>query len=162
MARTILDPVYVRTRAVEPVSRQGGATVLPDLPSGSSRASLADVPAGLLATSDSENVAAQEVSISGGGEQPEQFIWRDRLYVVRTVLGYWRERQDWWSRVEALAVHGDDEPPPTVADAAACGDREVWRVQATAGRRSSGVFELCADGAGPSAGREWRLLRVED
>ena len=32
-----------------------------------------------------------------GRDAPAQFLWRGRLYLVREVLGYWRERQAWWS-----------------------------------------------------------------
>ncbi|MBT0771069.1 hypothetical protein KIH74_19170 [Kineosporia sp. J2-2] len=43
------------------------------------------------------------------------FLWRGRLYVVREVLGHWRERRDWWSTAAARALHGeswaDDRPP---------------------------------------------------
>ncbi|GAB3262882.1 hypothetical protein GCM10027456_44600 [Kineosporia babensis] len=36
------------------------------------------------------------------------FLWRGRLYVVRGVLGHWRERRDWWSTAAARALHGDE------------------------------------------------------
>lgn len=90
---------------------------------------------------------------------PEQFIWRDRLYVVQGVLEHWRERQAWWARPAALAVHGATAPA-TAVDLATATDRQLWRVSAAAGRRAPAVFELCADGTGPAA--RWRLLRVDD
>ncbi len=89
---------------------------------------------------------------------PTQFIWRGRLYVVQAVLGHWRERQSWWPGYAQGPV--DAGAAATVADLAAAGDREIWRVHAAVGRRAAGVFELCAEGAGER--RQWRLLRVED
>ncbi|MCE0538351.1 DUF6504 family protein [Kineosporia rhizophila] len=42
------------------------------------------------------------------GDAPMAFLWRGRLYVVREVLGHWRERRDWWSTAAARALHGDE------------------------------------------------------
>ncbi len=103
--------------------------------------------------------------------EPDQFIWRGRLYVISAVLGYWRERQDWWSHPSALARQGRAS---TVAELSMAADREVWRVQAGVGRREQAIFDLAADGApgngdGPGAAvdpagsdRSWRLLRLAD
>jgi hypothetical protein len=112
---------------------------------------------------------------------PAAFLWRGRLYVVRQVLDHWKERRPWWR--DAL-----DERPATAAVApastgpyaatssssvgAAGGDgvagpdllgdareRQVWRVEASAGRMAgTGVYDLGVD---PSPG-QWRLLRVAD
>lgn len=89
---------------------------------------------------------------------PDQFIWRDRLYVVRGVLGRWRERQAWWSAPVARPKVG------SVAELSAAADREVWRVQAANARREEGIFDLAADPivTGSVDGRVWRLLRVVD
>ncbi|MGV1008450.1 MAG: DUF6504 family protein [Dermatophilaceae bacterium] len=117
--------------------------------------------------------------------QPEAFIWRGRLYVVREVLAQWRERRAWWR--DAL------DPPPGHPHgiAAAARERQVWRVEASPGRLArSGVFDLARDDpagprqpdddiAGTTADREaaavgvggcqpgdrtpgWHLLRVAD
>lgn len=101
---------------------------------------------------------------------PEQFIWRDRIYVVQSVLSHWRERRSWWpgstgrAPIELIkrgeGSKGDRSAVSSVAELAAAGDREIWRVQAGSGRRSAGVFELCAEGSDEQ--RLWRLLRVED
>ena len=56
-----------------------------------------------------------------------QFLWRDRLYVVRAVLAHWVEAGAWWRR------RGPDGLPMTI-DAV---EHEVWPVEADAGR--SGV-----------------------
>ena len=72
--------------------------------------------------------------------QPEAFIWRGRLYVVREVLAHWRERRAWWR--EAL------DPPlgQPHGIAAAARERQVWRVEASPGRLArSGVFDLARD-----------------
>ena len=105
------------------------------------------------------------------GQAPASFIWRDRVYVVREVLGYWRERRAWWTAAAARAVHGDaSEPAPTGAagdtgpdtgsaapaaadaggDAGGHGlrvaidhEREVWRVEARGPRTvGTGVYDI--------------------
>src|SRR4051794_41844289 len=68
-------------------------------------------------------------------DMPAAFLWRGRLYVVRDVLGHWRERRSWWSSRAARLVHGeggeggeDHEPAGAggrVADLA--GEREGGR-----------------------------------
>ncbi|MFP5345825.1 MAG: DUF6504 family protein [Actinomycetes bacterium] len=106
-----------------------------------------------------------------GGERyglvPQAFLWRGRLYVVRDILAHWYERRAWWSEVLALAVHGQSGPhdglvaeesqseemPPSA-------DREVFRVEASAGRSAgSGVYDLCRCG---DTANPWCLVRVSD
>ena len=119
---------------------------------------------------------------------PGTFLWRDRIYVVREVLGHWQERRSWWTTSVARAVHGDVE-----SDSGAGGgghgtldhEREIWRVEATAGRMfGTGVYDLVSEcpaitsadvsvhAAGSSASgaaaavappdHRWHLLRVAD
>lgn len=124
-----------------------------------------------------------EVRTAPGGGEPAGFLWRGRLYVVRDVLGHWRERRAWWTSAAARAVHGEvgtdgadgadaagrgDEggggggAPASTAGSALTGEREVWRVEATRGRaHGTGVFDLCRDVPDPP-GDAWRLLRVAD
>ena len=86
-------------------------------------------------------------------DEPEQFLWRDRLYLVRAVLGHWMESGGWW-RAEVLdaGVRGD-------AGGLDDGEREFWRVEAGAGQLGdTGVFDLCFDW---SHGR-WAVVRVQD
>ena len=83
---------------------------------------------------------------------PSAFLWRGRLYVVRNVIGHWRERRAWWREAldtdEDLAAHGLDSL-----------EHEVWRVEASSGRLAgTGVYDLGAGGPAHS----WRLLRVAD
>jgi len=98
-------------------------------------------------------------------QEPEAFLWRGRVYRVREVLGHWHERRSWWTEPAARAVHGEEGTDGGTATATATvsvpgADREVWRVEASAGRSaSSGVYDLCRhEESGPS----WRLLRVAD
>jgi hypothetical protein len=93
-------------------------------------------------------------------EPPTSFLWRGRLYVVRSVLGHWRERRAWWTEASARAVHGDGEPAAADAPAAVAlsDEREVWRVEAGCGRTAGlGVYDLCHD-----PDRSWSLVRVSD
>jgi hypothetical protein len=87
--------------------------------------------------------------------QPSAFLWRGRLYVVRDVIGHWRERRAWWHE----ALDPDEEVAARGLD---CLEHEVWRVEASSGRLAgTGVYDLGMDGMdGPA--RSWRLLRVAD
>src|SRR5699024_5231695 len=74
---------------------------------------------------------------------PTAFIWRGRLHVVQAVLDHWTQRLRWWRSWEAGA------PLPEL-------EREVWRVEASAGRlMQTGVYDLTKDD-------RWRLVRVAD
>ena len=88
---------------------------------------------------------------------PSAFLWRGRLYIVRDVIGHWRERRPWWREAldpgEEAANPGLDYAQPD------CLEHEVWRVEASAGRLAgTGVYDLGM--SGPARG--WRLLRVAD
>jgi Family of unknown function (DUF6504) len=107
-----------------------------------------------------------EVRLSGDpAEAPMSFLWRGRLYVVRSVLGHWLERREWWTASAARALHGEEASPGT-AQATLDREREIWRVEASAGRVfGSGVYDLCLepeDGSGPEAAPAWRLIQVAD
>lgn len=76
--------------------------------------------------------------------QPEQFIWRDRLYRVNEVLQQWDHSAVWWKDVR-VTPSGQDV--------------QTWRVEASAGRCGGpGVYELSFD---PAAG-QWFLVRTFD
>ena len=110
----------------------------------------------------------------GTVEGPEQFLWRGRLWKVRTVVGHWVETGPWWRSPSAAAVLGGEDRDdgavtpgaraPSVDDLLA--EREVWRVEAARGQGAAGagagtgrgVFELAFDGAGGS----WLLTRCLD
>jgi hypothetical protein len=91
---------------------------------------------------------------------PSAFLWRGRLYIVRDVIGHWRERRAWWR--EALDPGQDDSLAGRGMSAASgpdCLEQEVWRVEASPGRLAgTGVYDLGMNG--PVRG--WRLLRVAD
>lgn len=78
----------------------------------------------------------------GDAEDPEQFLWRGRLWKVRAVVAHWVGAGPWRE-----VASGDDA---LAAAAEAPGDhaagREVWRVEA--GRGPAGVMRL-VDGAEP-------------
>ncbi|MEW1953307.1 DUF6504 family protein [Terrabacter sp. NPDC080008] len=92
------------------------------------------------------------------GPPPEAFIWRGRLYVVRQVLGQWRERRAWWHD----ALEADEEqvrPGETLV--AAAREQHVWRVEASPGWSfAPGVYDLAHDES--PRGDRWSLVRVAD
>ena len=100
-----------------------------------------------------------------GVEGPEQFLWHGRLWKVRAVLAHWVETTPWWQSSGVRAVVGSDEATPDAGPDAgpdtgpdpAGGpgtdllvERELWRVEAGAGRAvgdvpGGGVFDLSFD-----------------
>jgi hypothetical protein len=115
-----------------------------------------------------------------GVEGPEQFLWRGRLWKVRSVLAHWVETGPWWQSGSARAVIGSDEPATPATGAAGdrrsslsgppadlLGERELWRVEAGRGPvggagdgtgDGGGVFDLAFDW---SDGR-WALVGCAD
>jgi len=98
-----------------------------------------------------------------GQEAPEQFIWRDRLWVVRDIISHWVETGAWWEQsgiAALLGVGADSTGSADSTDSATrmmgsagegqqvddsirlgadlLGERDVWRVEAMDGmqRRS--------------------------
>jgi hypothetical protein len=97
-------------------------------------------------------VYAESIDVQRSDDDPVQFLWRGRLYVVRGVLARWTEAGRWWRTAEAMVVTAGDEPresgPADVVAPASIDDRErdYWRVEAGNGRSGSlGVFDLCFD-----------------
>jgi hypothetical protein len=83
---------------------------------------------------------------------PSAFLWRGRLYIVRDIIGHWRERRPWWRE----ALDSDEDVAVLGLDSL---EHEIWRVEASSGRLAgTGVYDLSA--GGPA--RSWRLLRVAD
>ena len=127
-----------------------------------------------------EVIEVRETSTSG----PALFLWRGRVYAVRSILGHWRERRAWWLEGATARLLGLDpvpaswEEPMSEAEVAVADvlEREIWRVEAGAGRSDTvGVYDLGRDvaepddpdgigGVGPLAVRRahWRLLQVAD
>ena len=94
------------------------------------------------------------------GPEPDQFLWRDRLYVVREVLGRWVEAGSWWRGPGArLVLTGAGPSGPALRGSVDDREREVWRVEAGQGSSAgTGVFDLVHETA---TGR-WSLVRVMD
>jgi hypothetical protein len=118
---------------------------------------------------DPVDVRRGRVNGTGGGpvEGPEQFVWRERLWKVHTVLAQWVETGPWWQSSGVHAVLGADEVADSAGAAGAvavartdlAAEREVWRVEAGRGMAAGrGVFDLVFDWADGS----WRLTRCLD
>lgn len=92
-----------------------------------------------------------------GAEAPAQFLWRNRLWSVRSVETRWVVTGPWWDSSAAKAVR--DGSAKLVDGETALAEEEVWRVVAANGRTGThGVCELThvvADGT-------WRLSRIVD
>jgi hypothetical protein len=97
--------------------------------------------------------------------RPSAFVWHERLYVIREVLGHWHERTSWWEADSARAVLGEEVRVGAASVLGGADGREVWRVAASAGRQAgTGTYDLgCdADADGGAGERSWRLLQVVD
>lgn len=114
------------------------------------------------------------VDVRRRDEDPAEFLWRGRFYAVREVLARWVETGAWWQQPTGIA-HGTGIADSTAAPRGlgsggpgsavsgeshqVPGEREVWRVEASAGRaQGSGIYDLCFDW---SVGG-WTLLSTQD
>jgi len=76
--------------------------------------------------------------------RPARFVWRGRLYAIRSVAEHWVVNREWWR-----------EPDPGPAQP----ELEFWRVEASAGQGwPPGTYELRRDVAAGT----WTLHRVTD
>ena len=99
------------------------------------------------------------VEVRRRDDEPAEFLWRDRLWVVRAVLARWVETGAWW---QSAVPAGAGIPGTTIPGATLSGERELWRVEATRGRvHGMGVFDLCFDWSA-TAGAGWTLTRALD
>lgn len=97
----------------------------------------------------------------GADEDPDQFLWRGRLWQVREVVAHWVETGAWWARRTADQSAG-------VVETDLLREREVWRVAAARGRVAAtqspehdpgfGVFDLVFSWSEGS----WQLVRAMD
>ena len=101
----------------------------------------------------------------GDIEAPEQFVWRERLWVVREVVGHWIETGTWWEQAPVRSLLGLDagreQRGPSAAEVLApelLAEREMWRVEAGRGPGWRGIFDLAFDWQGG----QWRLVHVLD
>jgi hypothetical protein len=84
-----------------------------------------------------------EVQVREDG-RPTRFVWRGRLYTVRSVVEYWVVNRNWWQE----PVTGPARP-----------DLRFWRVEASMGPGlAPGMYELRRD----MAAGTWTLRRVAD
>ena len=142
------DPVDVRSVRVTALPTEPGEHTDHLGPAGPTEPAVigVDAPPGTPAASEADPVVA-----------PQAFIWHDRLYVVRRVLGRWRRRRAWWR--DAL----DPRPGQPTGIAVASREQHVWRVEAGPGRLAGvGVFDLVHDDAPQPGEPEWVLVGVSD
>ena len=143
--RRFSDSVQVRVREQEQSARgrQGGLSSV-------------GRPAGT--PGQVESIEDETIEDESAGSAPEAFIWRGRLYVVRGVLGQWRERRAWW-RDALEADEAQVRPGETLV--AAASEQHVWRVEARPGWSfAPGVYDLAHDES--PRGDQWSLVRVAD
>ena len=110
-------------------------------------------------------VYTDPIEVHRADEDPAQFLWRGRLYVVREVVARWTEAGRWWRTPAAAAATPGADPRagsgdlPVPVGSIDDGERDYWRVEAGAGRSASvGVFDLCFDWAAGA----WFLDRALD
>jgi hypothetical protein len=109
----------------------------------------------------------------GADEDPDQFLWRGRLWQVREVVAHWVETGAWWARrpaaPTATEAHGAVQAGGSSAvDTDLLREREVWRVAAARGRVAAaqspehdpgfGVFDLVFSWSEGS----WQLVLAMD
>ena len=81
-------------------------------------------------------------TVPGAAGLPTHFLWRDRVYAVREVLGHWKESGAWWEEARRAAA-AERTRRLTLGDPT---EREVWRVEASPGRCfAPGVYDLTFD-----------------
>ena len=116
------------------------------------------------------SVHEEPVEVARPGDSPEQFLLHGRLHVVRAVLARWTEPGGWrWSGpggvtpVAGAAGGGTGVAAPPVIHSVPVdlADRELWRVEAAAGRSARPqVFDLCRDTAAEPP--RWTATLVEE
>jgi len=104
----------------------------------------------------------------GADEDPEQFLWRGRLWQVREVVAHWVETGAWWARCSASQGADAAGSSGGGVDTDLLREREVWRVTAARGRVAAlqspehdpgyGVFDLVFSWSEGS----WQLVRAMD
>ena len=103
------------------------------------------------------------VEVRRDADEPEQFLWRGRLWKVYAVVAHWVETGPWWQSADARAVLGADQETQARRGRDLTAEREVWRVEAGRGAQDveslgRGVFDLSFDWAEG----DWRLARAVD
>ncbi|RYC05493.1 DUF6504 family protein [Nocardioides zhouii] len=93
----------------------------------------------------------------GEAEDPDQFLWRGRLWKVRAVVAHWVETGPWW---QGTGTDSGSARDGAAADLVA--ERELWRVEAGRGiqvvdTETYGVFDLSFDWTDG-----WQLVGCQD
>jgi Family of unknown function (DUF6504) len=112
-----------------------------------------------------------------GTAGPAHILWRGRLYRVRDVLAHWVETGAWWRSTAIRSLHDGTVGGPDRAESSAvpsavpsamssaidtgwdAAEREVWRVEAQAGRSAPLVV---LDVALDTATGQLRVVRSHD
>lgn len=81
----------------------------------------------------------------GEAEDPDQFLWRGRLWKVRAVVAHWVETGPWWQGRPDDRAGGSAAGPTGASLADLVAERELWRVEAGRGAETYGVFDLSFD-----------------
>jgi Family of unknown function (DUF6504) len=98
----------------------------------------------------------EPVEVVRRDDRPEQFLLRDRLYVVRGVLAHWVEPTVRRWTAPALPRR---QPAGRPASTETPTDRELWRVAAQAGRSAAPeYFDLCLTEQRP----RWTATRLDE
>lgn len=108
----------------------------------------------------------EPVNVLRRADEPAHFLWRGRLYAVRSVRAHWFEEHRSGGPSPVGPAPADAGEPagsaglrgrPDDGGVRAPHDRELWRVEAAAGRMApTGVYDLCL--AWPDG--DWTLASV--
>jgi hypothetical protein len=93
------------------------------------------------------------MGLVSGMEGPEQFLWRGRLWKVRSVVAHWVATGPWWQSGGARAVIGSDDDDRGSSLSRSSGadllaERELWRVEAGRGPGRPTEVDGAVDGGG--------------
>lgn len=89
------------------------------------------------------------VEVRTSADEPHQFLWRGRLYLVREVLGHWAEAGGWWRTSAVQALTSGEHTAPRSAGPA--GDA-VGGGGVRSGPAAEGLVRDGAAGGGAAAG----------
>ena len=104
---------------------------------------------------------ADAVEVARRDDEPAQFLWRGRLYVVREVLARWTESGGWWRSAAVRAVADGDAAeadPLAPLDTAPIPSSPRWAQRAW-GEPAPDVGAVVAPGAIDDGEQDW--FRVE-
>lgn len=104
---------------------------------------------------------ADVVEVARRDDEPVQFLWRGRLYVVRAVLARWTESGSWWRSAAVRAVADGDAAeadPLAPLDTAPIPSSPRWAQRAW-GEPAPEVGAVVTPGAIDDGEQDW--FRVE-